>query len=141
MKQFPRFQINRGAVIIKYKQPYVDWARAVGPNPMPSYSLADANEHDGEMFLVPTYESLLDPVDGHEDAVKWVEKRWKVFFEHFLEEWMLDDELWPKKRTLKMFREWFEVDYRSVVWDMGHDPILLEDWAADEYDSDDMTVH
>ena len=84
MNQFPRFQINRGAVFIKYKQPYIDWARTVGPNPIPSYSLAEANAHDGEMFLVPTDECSVDPVDGYEDAVKWVEKRWKLFFEHFL---------------------------------------------------------
>ena len=51
----PRFQINRAVVILRYKQPYIDWVRRAGPDPI-ELTLEDAND-DSEAFLVPTYES------------------------------------------------------------------------------------
>ncbi len=125
----PRFQLNRGLVIIRYKQPYVDWVKIAGEAPM-EISLEQAND-DGESFLLPTYESEVDPVDGTEDAIKWVEKRWGMFFEHILESWILDESEWPKKRSLKMFREWFDIEYKSIVWDMGTEPLIIEEWDED----------
>ncbi len=125
----PRFQLNRGLVIIRYKQPYVDWVKIAGEAPM-EISLEQAND-DGESFLLPTYESEVDPVDGTEDAIKWVERRWRMFFEHILESWILDESEWPKKRSLKMFREWFDIEYKSIVWDMGTEPLIIEEWDED----------
>ena len=29
----------------------------------------------------------------------------------------MDDRLWPKKRTLKLFHDWFKVEYHSVIED------------------------
>jgi hypothetical protein len=141
MKQRPRFQLNRAVVVLRYKQPYVDWIRTAGPNPLADYSLAEAND-DGEIFLIPSFDSAVDPVDGTEDAVKWVEKRWKMFFEHILEAWIVDESTWPQKRTLKMFREWFDVEYRSMVWDMGNEPFVIDEWVDDEEDETDIsTLH
>jgi hypothetical protein len=133
----PRFQLNRGLVIIRYKQPYVDWVKIAGDAPM-EISLQQAND-DGDSFLLPTYESQIDPVDGTEDAIKWVEKRWRMFFEHILESWILDESEWPKKRSLKMFREWFDIEYKSIVWDMGTEPLVVEEWDdEDEYYEDEL---
>lgn len=131
----PRLQLNRGLVVIRYKQPYVDWVKTAGEAPM-EISLKQAND-DGESFLLPTYESEIDPVDGTEDAIKWVEKRWRMIFEHILESWILDESEWPKKRSLKMFREWFDVEYKSIVWDMGTEPLIIEEWD----DEDDALLH
>jgi hypothetical protein len=140
MTDIPSIQLNRGAVYIRFKQPYVDWARQAGPAPLTDFTLDEAND-DGELFLIPTYESAKEPVDGTEDAIKWVERRWKMFFEHFLNDWIMDESAWPKKRTLKMFREWFEVEYRSTVWDMGSDPLMLERWVEDDEDDRVSPLH
>jgi len=129
----PRFQINRAVVILRYKQPYIDWVRRVGPDPI-KLTLEDAND-DSEAFLVPTYESPVDAIDCTEDAVKWVEKRWRMFFEHILGSWIIDESEWPRQRTLKMFREWFDVEYRSMVWDLCHEPLRIEEWD-DEMDDE-----
>lgn len=48
----PRFQLNRGLVVIRYKQPYIDWIKTAGEAPM-EITLEQANE-DGELFLLPT---------------------------------------------------------------------------------------
>ena len=100
-------------------------------------TLDDVND-DNEAFLVPSFDSPIDPIDGTPDAVKWVEKHWRMFFDHILGSWILNEDEWPKKRTLKMFREWFDVEYRSMVWDMGHEPLMIDEWEDEELDADDL---
>ena len=133
MTDYPRYQINRSMVVLRYKQPYLDWVKTAGPCPM-ELTLEEAND-DSEAFLIPAYDSLIDPVDGTEDAVKWVEKRWRMFFEHVLMSWIVDESAWPKKLSLKMFREWFDIEYKSVIWDMGNEPLMVEDFE-DESDEE-----
>ncbi len=140
MKQKPRFQLNRAAVVLRYKQPYVDWVQIAGTDPLGECSLAEAN-NDRETFLIPSFNSPVDPVDGTEDAIKWVEKRWKMFFEHILKAWIQDESAWPPNRTLKMFREWFDVEYSSIVWAMGNEPISVGEWVDhDELDEIDRSA-
>lgn len=134
----PRFQLNRGLVTIRYKQPYIDWVRIAGDIPM-ALTLAQAND-DGDSFLLPTYEARSDPVGDTEEAIKWVEKRWRMFFEHILGSWILNEAEWPKKRTLKMFREWFDIEYKSIVWDMGTEPLIIEEWPDEIEDFDDIPL-
>ncbi len=126
MAAYPRLQLNRGMVMLRYKQPFLDWIKASNSEPL-ELTLEEAND-DGEVFLVPEYDSEKNPVGCTEDAVKWVEKRWRMLFEHALNGWVQDETLWPGNLTLKMFREWFEVEYRSMVWDMGHEPLMVEDF-------------
>lgn len=127
----PQYQVNRSMVVLRYKQPYIDWVKSAGEFPM-EMTLEEAND-DSEAFLVPAYDCQMDPIDGTEDAIKWVEKRWRMFFEHILMSWIGDESEWPKKRTLKMFREWFSVEYKSLVWDMGVEPLMVEDFEEDDF--------
>ena len=127
--EHPRFQVNRALVVLRYKQPYIDWVKIAGEFPI-ELTLEEAND-DSEAFLVPSFDSQMDPVDGTEDAVKWVEKRWRMLFEHILVSWTEDESEWPQKRTLIMFREWFDVEYRSIVWDMGNEPLMIDDFEAE----------
>ena len=46
------------------------------------------------------------------------------------------ESLLPQNRTLKMFREWFDVHIYSMVWDLADEPLLVEDWS-DDIDIDD----
>ena len=131
MTEYPQFEVYRAMIILRYKQPYVDWVKSAGEFPM-EMTLEEANE-DSEAFLVPSYDCQMDPIDGYESAIKWVEKRWRMFFEHTLMSWIAEESEWPKKRTLKMFREWFSVEYKSMVWDMGTDPLMVEDFEEDGF--------
>ncbi len=126
----PRYTINRSIIILHHQQPFLDWLQSADPSPLPDITLADL-ANDGDAFMIPDG----DVVDGVEDAEKWVEKRWRMFFEYTLGEWLTDESLWPQKLTLKMFREWFYIEYRSMVWDLVDAPILIEDWE-DEPDTD-----
>ena len=63
-----------------------------------------------------------------EDAQRWIERRWSEHFMEFLDSWFTDEGLWPKRRTRAMFREWFDVQFHTMVWDMSDDPITHEQW-------------
>jgi hypothetical protein len=57
----------------------------------------------GEVHLVPDWE---DP-----DEERLILKEfWPALFEAILVAWVTDESLWPKKMSLQMFREWFELE-------------------------------
>ena len=95
MAEPPRFTINRSLVVLRGKQPFLDWLREVDPKPETTLTLAEVQK-DSEAFLIPDD----DPITGPEEAVHWVEKRWRELFEHALMEWVTDESLWPRRRTL-----------------------------------------
>ena len=138
MSTAPRYTINRSIIILHYKQPFLDWLMGADPNPPTDMTLGDLG-NDGDAFMIPGD----NVVDGMPEAVKWVEKHWRMLFEHILEGWLVDESLWPQKRTLKMFREWFAIEYRSMVWDLVNAPIVIEDWeeGEDDAESTEDTLH
>jgi hypothetical protein len=122
MHDYPRFTINRDLIILLPKQPVLDWIMGVDPNPLEELTLEELRQEQ-DAFLVRHGE-----FEGIEDAEKWVYRRWKKFFELFLHDWFTDESRGPQNRTLKMFKEWFEVQYHSMVWDLSDEPIEHEDW-------------
>jgi hypothetical protein len=45
-----------------------------------------------------------------------------------------------------MFREWFDVEYCSMVWDIGNEPFMVDEWVDDDMDDevgdvDHSTLH
>jgi hypothetical protein len=126
----PRYLLNRSVVIIRHKQPFLDWLLTADPNPLKDLNLAHIEE-EGDAFLIPG-----DPkINDHAQAVKWVEKRWQGFFEYFLNEWLTDEALWPQNRSIKMFRQWFKFEYPSMIWDMAADqPLEVEEWDEEVED-------
>jgi hypothetical protein len=70
---------------------------------------------------------LSDPDDQDQPGKRWIQRSWKVLFEQMLEDWYTDPALWPRNRTIKMFREWCEIRIHSIVLDCGDTPIEYED--------------
>jgi hypothetical protein len=121
MQEDPRFTVNRGLVILLPKQPVLDWIMRVDPNP-PDITLAELRS-EPDSFLVSQR-----AIETEQDAERWVHRRWKMFFELFLFDWYTEQSWWPKQRNLKMFREWFDIQYSSMVWDLASEPLAHEDW-------------
>jgi hypothetical protein len=48
----------------------------------------------------------------------YLERSWILIFEMLLSDWTSDQELWPKRRTLKMFHAWFDIQCVSMVHDL-----------------------
>lgn len=100
--------VNRSAVILKYKQPVIDWINDVDPLKNTEITLDYANE-DRTVYLIHEDES--------ENIERWISANFLQLFESELEDWYTDESLWPKKRNRKVFDEWFEVEFHSVIID------------------------
>lgn len=108
--------INRAAVILKYKQPFVQWINDADPyNDDPGITMDEANE-DRTVYLISEEDA--------EDLDEWVKQNYKELFENELEDWYRDEALWPKNINAKMFDEWFQVECHTVLVDTVGDPLI-----------------
>lgn len=107
--------INRGVVIVRPKQPYLDWAARVGDSGI-------VPDPDGEqtVYLVPSYED-------RDTALEILREVHMAIFENELHAWHTDEAAWPRGRNFEMFKAWFEVELHSVVEDLCDVEIVDED--------------
>ena len=102
--------VNRTAVVIKPKQPFVDWLNSI-PDESSDNTIESISE-DNSTFLVPEF-------FGPDESLEYIKKQYSQIFEWELFGWYTDEELWPQgKRSWKMFQEWFDVEINSEVIDM-----------------------
>jgi 5S rRNA maturation endonuclease (ribonuclease M5) len=101
--------INRAAIILTCKEPFVKWINDKDPyDDDPGITIKDANE-DRNVYLITD-------ADG-ENFEKWISINFKTLFENELEGWYTDESLWPRKRDRKTFDEWFSVECHTVIID------------------------
>lgn len=106
--------INRSAVVVRPKEPFIQWAMHVDDT---SYQLEDSIRKHLSVYLVPP-----DP-HGRQEAAPLREYFHRIFVEE-LEGWHRDEAGWPQVRDLKTFHEWFEVEAESVVIDLDDETEL-----------------
>ncbi|PWF39920.1 hypothetical protein [Massilia glaciei] len=116
MYEQPHFTINRSLIVLLPKQAAYDWLMGAGTNP-PKLTLAEIRK-DPNGFLVSQ-----SKVENLDVAESWVHQRWDLFFTHFLNSWHTDEQHWPQKRSLAMFKEFFEIQSHFKVWDLSDEPI------------------
>jgi hypothetical protein len=110
------YSIDRQLVILKPKQPFLDWLNNVDKK---NLSLEDVRS-DCTVFLIPV-------VDNLDDAEKYVKSIFPDLFDLELSEWNVDEELWPNHRTIELFREWFDIYFHSTVIDTEEKEILKDE--------------
>ena len=110
--------INRTAVVIKPKQPFIDWINSI-PDEKIDFTLEQISA-DNITFLIPQYDNL-------EDSKKYIEKRFDQIFEWELFGWIVTEDLWPQKRTWKTFQDWFSIEINSEVFDLVDGEIEKEE--------------
>ena len=110
--------INRSAVIIKPKQPFVDWLNSI-PNEKSDYTLERVSA-ENLVFLIPE-------LYGPEESMGYVKKVYDQIFEFELFGWYTEENLWPQKRNWKMFQDWFSIEINSEVFDFVDGTIKKED--------------
>ena len=125
------FEIDRSLMVVKPKQPFLDWARRLDDE---SEDLTlDHVRDDSLVYLIP---QLWDNSD-QQVVLEWC---YAFVFEAELEAWHTDPEAWPQGRNLNMFLEWFEVEFHSLVFDLCDEPIrVIKDEPVD--DSERETEH
>ena len=55
-----------------------------------------------------------------------IKKHFTVIFEHELWGWCTDPEQWPTDRTYSAFRKWFEVEFHSMILELGDGDVEVE---------------
>jgi hypothetical protein len=114
--------LNRAALILRYRQPFVDWINAVDPSPTShTLTLAEVN-HEHTVYLVE--------VEEEDELERWLARHHAELFENELSGWYTDPALWPRDRSLAKLREWCSFELHTVVVDTGASP--LEDDEFEE---------
>ncbi len=98
--------INRTAITIISKQPYIDWANSF------ENGAGDEKIHATTILIPDKY--------GEFDYEVYLKKIFKDVFEEQLESWIANPEYWPPKRTYKLFTDWFEIICSDITWDHGN---------------------
>ncbi len=111
--------LNRAALILRYKQPFVDWINAVDPSPTSHFlSLADV---DSERTVY-----LID-VEDEDELADWLRRHHSEIFGEELKGWYTDPKLWPRNRSLKVLKEWCALELHTVVLDFSDSLIERDD--------------
>lgn len=99
--------IDRQSIIIKPLQPFLDWYYNLYPE-------------DSELIIKGC--SYL--IHESTDAESWLKKKYDMIFTLELESWHGNKKDWPQKRSYKMFKQWFQVDISTMVYDLEDEPIF-----------------
>lgn len=102
----PNRMLNRGAVIIRPRQPYIDWA-----NGLDDSDLVPTPEGEHTVYLIPAYEN-------DDQAMLILSTCYQAIFEAELLGWHTDESDWPNDRSFILFQEWFSIELHSVVEDL-----------------------
>lgn len=117
--------INRAVVILKFKQPAIDWINEVDEDG----DIVDINSvnNDRIVYLIP------DRAAFDEDTIRsWVELNHEALFKNELGFWYTDEDSWPQDLSLAVFDAWFEVECHSMLVDTSDEPIVEEVYEEDE---------
>ena len=97
--------INRDAITITYKKPFVEWHNKL----FNETNLLENMIGESTTFLIKA---------GFDNADKAIKKYYKVIFEAVLEGVWTDENDWPQKRNWKTFNEWFTYEISDWVVDL-----------------------
>ncbi len=113
-----RMIANRAAIIVRPKIPFVEWVRSVDASS--SDITTKKIREEPNVYLVHDYET-----DSEKNQV--VAENFKQIFEEELFGWVTDESAWPKKRDLKTFKQWFQVEFLTMVLDLSDEEYLVEE--------------
>jgi len=109
--------INRAALIVKPKKPFFDWLLNTSneydkPEDRLKPEMLDTEVPDSKhVYLIPIY-------DEDKQYNGFLKKHCIEIFNSELNGWFMDPDMWPKDRSWKEFKKWFEYDIQTMVYDM-----------------------
>ena len=110
--------LNRSAIILKYKPPFIDWINSVDPGGSEPLDAEEAN-NDATVYLID--------VEDEDECEDWLRLNWRPLFEEELEGWYADESLWPEALNYELFRAWITVDFHAMVVDTSDSPLEDDD--------------
>ena len=109
----PIWFLNRSVLVVRAREPFVDWACSVD-DPVrvrPADAAASVNS-----FLIPEFGT-------EEESWAWIREHCDTVFELMLNDWYTDPELWPEDRGWGAFQLWFEAEHIDLAWDLVAEPL------------------
>ena len=107
---FDENYINRIKPGQKAKITIIDWCSTLYPEDL-------KNIKETRTYLIS---------EDIEDIDSWLAKKFDKLFSFELESWHHNKKEWPQKRNYKMFREWFQIDISTMIYDFELKPIIKE---------------
>ncbi len=101
--------VNRAAITVTPKQPYIDWANSLdddGPR------IEQDHLPERNVYLVA------DMGDYSVDTESVIKRYYRKIFEHELNAWHRVESDWPQERDLAAFMQWFDAEVHSMVLDL-----------------------
>jgi hypothetical protein len=113
--------INRAAVTILAKQPFIDWINSTNVSPDALKFTIDMVNDEPQIFLVKNYEDL-------NQQKMYITKLKPMFFEVMLDGYYQDETAWPEERSEKVFDNWFDLITHSMILDVEDHAIEQEEY-------------
>jgi hypothetical protein len=107
--------INRGVLIVRPAQPFLDWAAGLD-----DFGMVPDAAGEQTVYLIPNWET-------DEDAEEILEQLHLGVFENELWGWHTEESAWPERRDLATFRKWFRIEMHSIVEDLCDYELVEED--------------
>ena len=111
--------VNRSVLVVLPKQPFLDWLH--NADPTSGELTLEILRDDPSVDLLPAHD--LEP-----DLEKCLKRFCKTIFEEQLDGWYRVKELWPRDRSIKAFKEWFEYRFHSMPIDLSREPLDWEEF-------------
>ena len=93
------------------KQKFADWVKTTKENEQdPNFTLKEIKQEPSSL-LIPDFEEI-------SDAEAFIEEVKPHLFELMLNDWYTDTNSWPSDRSNYQLREWFDLHYSSLVFDL-----------------------
>ena len=109
--------LNRSGVIVRPKQPFLDWLHTADPTSH-ELTLLDLVQ-DPTIYLIPE-------CDASEELAAVLSVFCKEIFEEQLSGWYLDTSTWPANRSFDVFCQWFDFQHHSILVDLCDEPLIYD---------------
>jgi len=107
--------LNRGAVVVRYREAFRDWLRSIGV--------------EEEEFLDHGDKSiyLVGECDDPEDQEEVLRESSSTIFYEEVSAWHLDSEQYPDFNDFALFTAWFATEFFDMVSDALDEPLTKTD--------------
>ena len=109
--------LNRSAISVKLRQPFVDWINSVSDSGEEEVTLDDVNQ-ESTSYLIPELEE-------EEDLDNLLDERYLDILENELFSWEEDDSLWPEDIDRALFDDFIRIEPAFMVFDLDDQAPLL----------------
>ena len=109
--------LNRSAIVVRPKQPFLDWLHAADPT-SGEISLANLIQ-EPTIYLIPE-------CDTDEEVADVLRELCEEIFEEQLADWYTDTSTWPSDRSFEVFCQWFDYQHHSMLVDLCDEPFICD---------------